>query len=128
MGVDDRITRSKAETRALPNIPWERKVVSFCKALDEDTRYVELCRAGLDDDRIRRILDGQEDAPDTDDTSEADSQICKTFLAKISGTDKPEEDCIFGPVMRIDHRDILENVPEISDPSQLHGDVDLFQE
>ncbi|KAK0196710.1 hypothetical protein F5146DRAFT_14357 [Armillaria mellea] len=36
---------------------------SLCEALDKDVRYIELRRAGLDDDRIRRILDGQEDAP-----------------------------------------------------------------
>ncbi|KAK0496984.1 hypothetical protein EDD18DRAFT_1164784 [Armillaria luteobubalina] len=99
---------------------------SFCKALKEDSRYVELLRAGLDDDRILQILDGKEDGPDADDTSETDSQICKTLLAKIPGSDEPEEDCGFVPVMRIDH--VLSNVSEISDPSHLHGDMDLFQE
>ncbi|KAK0228939.1 hypothetical protein IW262DRAFT_1354010 [Armillaria fumosa] len=93
-------------------------------AVVEDERYIELLRAGLDDDRILRILDGQEDGPDTDDSSETDSQVCKTLLAKIPGIDKPEEDSGFVPVLRIDH--VLSNVPEICDPSQLHGDVDLF--
>ncbi|KAK0228973.1 hypothetical protein IW262DRAFT_652358 [Armillaria fumosa] len=96
---------------------------SFCKALEEDDRCTELLQAGLDDDRILRIL---EDGPDTDDDSETDSQICKTLLAKIPGSDKPKEDYSFVPVLRIDH--VLSNVPEISDPSQLHGDVDLFRE
>ncbi|KAK0484071.1 hypothetical protein IW261DRAFT_1466542 [Armillaria novae-zelandiae] len=99
---------------------------SFYKALEEDDRYIELLRAGLDDDRILRIIDGREDGPDTDYASETDSQICKTLLAKIPGSDKPEEDSGFVPILRIDH--VLSNVSEISDPSQLHGDVDLFQE
>ncbi|KAK0484043.1 hypothetical protein IW261DRAFT_995914 [Armillaria novae-zelandiae] len=94
------------------------------EAIVEDEHYVKLLRAGLDDDTILRILDGQEDAPDTDDSSETDSQVCKTLLAKMPGIDEPEEECSFVPVMRIDH--VLSNVPEISDPSQLHGDVDIF--
>ncbi|PBK78615.1 hypothetical protein ARMSODRAFT_947574 [Armillaria solidipes] len=122
----DLLARVPSEWRDYYYTPRANFSDSFCKALDEDERYVELLRAGLDDDRILRILDGQEDAPDTDDASETDSQICKTFLAKIPGTDKPQEDRIFVPVLRIDH--VLSNVPEISDPSRLHGDVDLFQE
>ncbi|KAK0228977.1 hypothetical protein IW262DRAFT_1354084 [Armillaria fumosa] len=90
----------------------------------EDSRYGKLLRAGLDDDRILQILDGQEDGPDTDDSSETDSKICKTLLAKIPGMDKPEEDYGFVLVIRIDH--VLSNVPEVCDLSQLHGDVDLF--
>ncbi|PBK78602.1 hypothetical protein ARMSODRAFT_968693 [Armillaria solidipes] len=85
---------------------------SLLDALREDRRYGELRRAGLDDE--------------TDNASETDSQICKTFFAKIPGSDKSKEDAIFVPVMRIDH--VLSNVPEISDPSQLFGDLDLFQE
>ena len=118
--------RVLSEWRDYLGLPRADFSSSFCEALDKDVRYIELRRAGLDDDRIRRILDGQEDAPDTDDASETDSQICKTLLAKIPGSDKPEEDCAFVPVMCIDH--VLSNVPEISDPSQLCGDVDLFQE
>ncbi len=99
---------------------------SLLDALKEDRRYGELLRAGLDDGRIMRIINGLEDTPETDNASETDSQTCKTFFAKIPGTDESEEDAIFVPVMRIDH--VLSNVPEISDPSQLYGDVDLFQE
>ncbi|KAK0463717.1 uncharacterized protein EV420DRAFT_1745247 [Desarmillaria tabescens] len=99
---------------------------AFLIAFREDVRYGELLRARLDDTQIQRILDGQEDAPDTDDASETDGRTCKTFLAKVPESDDPEEDGIFVPVMRIDH--VLSNVPEISDPSQLCGDVDLFRE
>ncbi len=101
------------------------------KAFREDKLYRELLRTGLDDDRILRILDGQEGVPDTDvsdDASQAstDSQASQMFLATVPGCDKPCEDRIFVPVMRIDL--VLSNVPEISDPSQLCGDLDLFQE
>ncbi|PBK93004.1 hypothetical protein ARMGADRAFT_1165303 [Armillaria gallica] len=122
----DCFVRVRTEWRDYLDSPSVGPSLSLDKAIEEDSRYGELLRAGLDDDRILRILDGQEDAPDIDDASETDSQICKTFLAKIPGSDKPEEDCAFVPVMRIDH--VLSNVPEISDPSQLCGDVDLFQD
>ncbi|KAK0441987.1 hypothetical protein EV421DRAFT_2036171 [Armillaria borealis] len=122
----DLFVRIPSEWRDYLESPCTDFSLSFGIAHGRDIRYRELLRAGLDDDRILRILDGQEDAPDTDDASETDSQICKTFLSKIPGSDKPQEDRIFMPVMRIDH--VLSNVPEISDPSQLHGDVDLFQE
>ncbi|SJL00852.1 uncharacterized protein ARMOST_04166 [Armillaria ostoyae] len=46
---------------------WERPLF---KGVKEDMRYSQLLRDGLDDDRILRILDGQEDVPDIDDTSE----------------------------------------------------------
>ncbi|KAK0183885.1 hypothetical protein F5146DRAFT_1229140 [Armillaria mellea] len=119
------LARVPSEWKDYLDSPCATFSLSFCKAHTEDERYVDLLRAELDDDRILRILDGREDAPDRDNTSETDSQICKTFLAKIPGIDKPEEDCSIVPVLRIDH--VLLNVPEISDPSQLHGDVDLFQ-
>ncbi|KAK0484042.1 hypothetical protein IW261DRAFT_1606100 [Armillaria novae-zelandiae] len=116
--------RVRTEWRDYIDTPSMLPSLRFYKAFEEDDRYGELLRAGLDDDRILRILDGQEDGPDTDDSSETDSQVCKTLLAKIPGIDTPEEDRSFVPVMRIDH--VLSNVPEISDPSQLIGDVDLF--
>ncbi|KAK0441938.1 hypothetical protein EV421DRAFT_1810832 [Armillaria borealis] len=90
------------------------------KPLAEDARYYRLLQSGL------RILDGQEDAPDTGNTSETDSQSCHMFFANIPGSEVPEEDRIFMPVLRIDH--VLSNVPEISDPSQLWEDRDLFAE
>ncbi|PBK92986.1 hypothetical protein ARMGADRAFT_143952 [Armillaria gallica] len=101
------------------------------KAVREDKLHRELLRTGLDDDRILRILDGQEEVPDTDVPDDAsqtstDSQASQMFLATVPGCDKLEEDRIFVPVMRIDL--VLTNVPEISDPSQLCGDLDLFQE
>ncbi|KAK0211125.1 hypothetical protein DFS33DRAFT_352793 [Desarmillaria ectypa] len=95
------------------------------KALEEDGLYHRLLRSGLDEDQILRILDGEETAPDTDDVSETDSQTCRTFLANIPGLEEPEDD-IFIPVLRIDH--VLSNVPEISDPSQLWEDHDLFEQ
>ncbi|KAK0484073.1 hypothetical protein IW261DRAFT_997368 [Armillaria novae-zelandiae] len=122
----DYFVRVRAEWRDYLDSPSLDPSLLLYKAIEEDSHYSELLRAGLNDDRISRILDGQEDGPNTDDTSETDSQVCKTLLAKIPGIDKPEEDCGFVLVMRIDH--VLSNVPEISDPSQLHGDVDLFLE
>ncbi len=122
----DLFARVPSEWRDHLESPSADNSLSFGIAHDRDIRYRELLRAGLDDDRILRILDGQDDAPDTNDASETDSQNFKTFLAKTPGSDKPEEDRIFVPVLRIDH--VLSNVSEISDPSQLHGDVDLFQE
>ncbi|KAK0463715.1 uncharacterized protein EV420DRAFT_1104445 [Desarmillaria tabescens] len=118
--------RVRTEWRDYHDSPRAQFSESLCEALEEDGRYRQLLRAGLDDARIQRILDGQEDAPDTDDASEIDGRTCKTFLAKVPEFDDPEEDGIFVPVMRINH--ILSNVPEISDPSQLCGDVDLFRE
>ncbi|KAK0239702.1 hypothetical protein EDD85DRAFT_787950 [Armillaria nabsnona] len=105
--------------------------LELMKACKEDKLYSELLQTGLDDDRILRILDGQEEAPETDVLDDAsqtstDSQASQMFLAKVPGCDKLEEDRIFVPVMRFDL--ILSNVPEISDPSQLFGDLDLFQE
>ncbi len=93
-------------------------------------RYRQLLQAGLDDDRILRILDGQEEAPKTDVPEDAsqtssESQASQMFLGKVPGCDKLE-DLIFVPVIRVDH--VLSNVPEISDPSQLCGDLDIFQE
>ncbi|KAK0497009.1 hypothetical protein EDD18DRAFT_1462651 [Armillaria luteobubalina] len=105
------------------------EMMNACK---EDRLYRDLLsRPGLDDDRILRILDGQEEVPDTDvpdDVSQnsMDSQANQMFLAKVPGCDKLEEDYNFTPVMRIDL--VLSNVAEISDPSQLIGDLDLFQE
>ncbi len=105
--------------------------LQLMEAFDEDKLHSKLLRTGLDDDRILRILDGQEEAPDTDVSDDAsqtstDSEASQMFLAKVPGCDKLEEDRIFVPVMRFDH--VLSNVPEISDPSQLCGDLDLFQE
>ncbi|KAK0463724.1 uncharacterized protein EV420DRAFT_1104745 [Desarmillaria tabescens] len=96
------------------------------KPLAEDLRYNRLLQSGLDEDRVLRILDGQEPAPDTDDTSETDNQPCQSFLANIPGSEEPKDDDMFMPVLRIDH--VLSNVPEISDPSQLWEDRDLFEE
>ncbi|KAG7440208.1 uncharacterized protein BT62DRAFT_924202 [Guyanagaster necrorhizus] len=106
-------------------VPTERRDYSF----DEDDRYEQLLRAGLDDDQILRVLDGQEDPLATDvpdEASETDSLASPMFLAKVPSSDKLEHEPCFVPVMRIDH--ILSNVPEIADPSQLRGDLDLFQE
>ncbi|KAK0196674.1 hypothetical protein F5146DRAFT_1012477 [Armillaria mellea] len=91
---------------------------------DEELR--KLLRAGVDEHRVFRILNGIEERPDIctdppDDTSET----CKTFLAKIPGIDDLEADDGFIPVLRIDH--ILTNVPEISNPLQLWEDRDLFR-
>ncbi|KAK0496993.1 hypothetical protein EDD18DRAFT_183185 [Armillaria luteobubalina] len=122
----DLLARVPSEMRDYYHTPRADFSDSFSKAFDEDERYGELLRAGLDDDRILRIIDGQEDGPDTDDALETDSQTCKMFMARIPGIDKLEEEWTFAPVLRIDH--VLSNVPEISDPSQLHGDVDLFRE
>ncbi|KAG7448149.1 uncharacterized protein BT62DRAFT_1074655, partial [Guyanagaster necrorhizus] len=94
------------------------------KPLAEDGRYHQLLRSGLDDDQVLRILDGQEDAPDTDNRSETDSQTGQTFLANMPGCDEPEDD-IFMPVLRIEY--VLSNVLEVFDPSQLWEDRDLFQ-
>ncbi|PBK92978.1 hypothetical protein ARMGADRAFT_143850 [Armillaria gallica] len=93
-------------------------------------RYHQLLLAGPDDDRIFRILDGQEEVPKADVPDDAyqtsgESQASQMFLVKVPGYDKLE-DIIFVPVIRVDH--VLSNVPEISDPSQLYGDLDLFQE
>ncbi|KAG7442175.1 uncharacterized protein BT62DRAFT_936268 [Guyanagaster necrorhizus] len=98
-------------------------------AFDEDDRYEQLLRVGLDDDQILRVLDGQEDPLATDvpdEASETDSLASPMLLAKVPSSDKLEYEPCFVPVMRIDH--ILSNVPEIADPSQLCGDLDLFQE
>ncbi|KAK0196713.1 hypothetical protein F5146DRAFT_1116175 [Armillaria mellea] len=99
----------------------------FCKALDEDTHYVELLWTRLGNDKILQTLDSQEDAPEIDDALETDtSQIFKPFLAKIPRSDEPEEDCVFAPVICIDHA--LPNVPEIFHTLQLHGGMNLSQE
>ncbi|KAK0228931.1 hypothetical protein IW262DRAFT_651322 [Armillaria fumosa] len=101
------------------------------KAFSENKLHRDLLsRTGLDDDRIMRILDGQEEVPDMDISDDAsqtsmDSQASQMFLADVPGCDKLEEDCTFIPVMRFDH--VLSNVPEICDLSQLRGDLDVFQ-
>ncbi|KAG7448162.1 uncharacterized protein BT62DRAFT_1003951 [Guyanagaster necrorhizus] len=77
------------------------------KPLAEDVCYSRLVRSGLDDDQVLRILDGQEDAPDTDDRPETDSQTRQTFLTNIPGRDEPKDD-IFMPVLRIDP--VLSNI------------------
>ncbi|KAK0196659.1 hypothetical protein F5146DRAFT_12708 [Armillaria mellea] len=98
------------------------------EAFNEDNPYSKLLQIGLDDDRIMRILDGQEEAPDSDvpDDASQTSEARQMFLAAVPGCDKLEEDEVFSPVMRFDH--VLSNVPAISDPSQLVGDLDFFQE
>ncbi|KAG7448163.1 uncharacterized protein BT62DRAFT_1074667 [Guyanagaster necrorhizus] len=101
----------------------------LCKAFEEDVRYRQFLHAGLDDDQILRILDGQESAPATDvpdDASETDSLASQMFLAKLPGSDNLEEELCFVPIMRFDH--VLSNVPGIAALSQLCGDLDLFQE
>ncbi|KAK0196734.1 hypothetical protein F5146DRAFT_1012694 [Armillaria mellea] len=101
-------------------------------ALTEDILHGELLsRPGLDDDRILRILNGQEEVPDKDVPDDAsqrstNSQASQIFLAEVPGCDQLEEDYNFAPVMRIGL--VLSDVPEICDPSQLCGDLDLFQE
>ena len=101
-------------------------------ALEEDILHRELLsRPGLDEDRILRILDGQEEVPDKDVPDDAsrrstDSQASQIFLAEVPGCDQLEEDYTFEPVMRINL--VLSDVPEIRDPSLLFGDLDLFQE
>ncbi|PBK78601.1 hypothetical protein ARMSODRAFT_1030838 [Armillaria solidipes] len=105
--------------------------LQLMEAFDEDKLYSKLLQTGLDNDRILRILDGQEEAPDTDMLDDAsqtstDSQASQMFLATVPGCDKLKEDRIFVPVMSFDH--VLSNIPEISDPSQLFKDMDLFQE
>ncbi|KAK0441937.1 hypothetical protein EV421DRAFT_2036136 [Armillaria borealis] len=125
----DVCARVLTEWRDYSQSPCVMLSAPLVKAIPEDIRYGRLLRAGVDDDQALRILDGQQDTPEIDfpdDMSETDSQTCKTFLAKIPGSDKPEEDATFVPVMRIDH--VLSNVPEISDPAQLCGDLELFQE
>ncbi|KAK0463693.1 uncharacterized protein EV420DRAFT_1745229 [Desarmillaria tabescens] len=99
---------------------------ALTKPLLQDEEFYHLLRAGVNEDRILRILDGIEQCPDIcmdppDDTSET----CRTFLARIPGIDELEADNGFIPVLRIDH--ILTNVPEISDPSDLWEDRSLFR-
>ncbi|KAK0196742.1 hypothetical protein F5146DRAFT_994613 [Armillaria mellea] len=122
--------RSRGPLELSGALPWDNCYHPTCyDSIPEDIRYGQLLRAGVDDDQALRILDGQQDGPEIDlpdDMSETNSQTCKTFLAKIPGSDNPEEDAAFAPVMRIDH--VLSNVLEISDPAQLCGDLDLFQE
>ncbi|KAK0183657.1 hypothetical protein F5146DRAFT_151568 [Armillaria mellea] len=101
-------------------------------ALTEDILHGELLsRPGLDHDKILRILNGQEEVPDKDVPDDAsqrstNSQASQIFLAEVPGCDQLEEDYNFAPVMRIGL--VLSDVPEICDPSQLCGDLDLFQE
>ncbi|KAK0211146.1 hypothetical protein DFS33DRAFT_1297743 [Desarmillaria ectypa] len=95
------------------------------KPLMQDEEHYKLLRAGVDEDRVFRILDGIEQRPDLcmdapDDTSET----CKTFLAKIPGIEELEADNGFIPVLCIDH--VLTNAPEISNPLQLWEDRDIF--
>ncbi|KAK0463753.1 uncharacterized protein EV420DRAFT_1106646 [Desarmillaria tabescens] len=96
--------RVLSEWRDYHDSPRAKFSVSLFKALEEDELHRDLLRAGLDDAKIQRILDGQEDAPDTDDVSETDSHTLQTFLAKIPGSDDPEEDEIFVPVMPMRRR------------------------
>ncbi|KAK0196764.1 hypothetical protein F5146DRAFT_1217759 [Armillaria mellea] len=118
-------------------IPSERRdysqsprVMSFSpqivKPLAEDSRYYRLLQSGLDEDQVLRIMDGQEDVPDTGHAPETDTQSCHMFFANIPGCEELEEDRTFLPVLRIDS--VLSNVREISDPSQLWEDRDLFAE
>lgn len=125
----DVCARVPTERRDYSQTPYVKFSSPLIKFMQEDARYDQLLQAGVDDDQALRILDGQEDPPVidvADDRSETDSHTCKTFMAKTPGSDDPEEDDTFMPVLRIDH--VLSNVPEISDPSQLHGDLALFQE
>ncbi|KAK0463760.1 uncharacterized protein EV420DRAFT_1761013 [Desarmillaria tabescens] len=125
----DICTRVPTEWRDYSQSPCAMLSAPLVKAIPQDMRYGRLLRAGVDDDQALRILGGQQDAPDVDipdDASETDSQICKTFLAKIPGFENPEEDGTFVPVLRVEH--VLSNIPGISDPSQLYGDLELFQE
>ncbi|PBK92968.1 hypothetical protein ARMGADRAFT_1030429 [Armillaria gallica] len=61
---------------------------------------------GLDDDSILRILDGQEEATETDVPDDAsrtssESQASQMFFTKVPGCDKLE-DLIFVPLIRVD--------------------------
>ncbi len=92
----------------------------------QDEEFCKLLRAGVDEYRALRILNGMEERPDICmDPSDDTSETCKTFLANIPGIEDLEADDGFTPVLRIDH--ILTNVPEISNPLQLWEDRDLFQ-
>ncbi len=59
----DCFVRARTEWRDYPDSPFVDPFLPLDEAFEEDSRYGELLRAGLDDDRILRILDGQEDAP-----------------------------------------------------------------
>ncbi|KAK0196708.1 hypothetical protein F5146DRAFT_1012601 [Armillaria mellea] len=126
----DVVGRVSTDWRDYSQSPLARHSRPLHTYLTEDKLYRELLQAGLDDDRILRILDGQEEAPDADvpdnaSQTSAYSEASQMFLAKVPGAGELEEDLIFVAVMRIDH--VLSNVPEICDPSQLCGDLDLFQ-
>ncbi|PBK78935.1 hypothetical protein ARMSODRAFT_947541 [Armillaria solidipes] len=120
-----------AEQRDHSQSPYLNCSPELDKFVAEDMRYRQLLQDGLDDDRILRILDGQEEAPETDvpdgsSQTSSESQASQVFLAKVPGCAKLEEDLILVPVMRVDH--VLSNVPEISDRSQLCGELDIFRE
>ncbi|KAK0463714.1 uncharacterized protein EV420DRAFT_1104434 [Desarmillaria tabescens] len=102
--------RALAERRDHSQSTYVKGTLEFDKAVMED--YCQLLQDGLSDDRILRILSGQEGAPDTDipddasqtsTKSDARSEASQIFLAKVPGTDKLEEDRIFDPVMHINH-------------------------
>ncbi|KAK0463762.1 uncharacterized protein EV420DRAFT_1638683 [Desarmillaria tabescens] len=125
--------RSREPLELSKPLPWNNCYHPTCydfyahliKPLAEDGRYYRLLQSGLDEVQVLRILDGQEDAPDTVDLSgRPDDEPYQTFLANIPGSEEPEDD-IFMPVLCIKH--VLSNVTEISDPSQLREDRDLFQ-
>ncbi|KAK0463761.1 uncharacterized protein EV420DRAFT_1729216 [Desarmillaria tabescens] len=125
----DLCARIPAEQKDYSQAPYVRFSRQLSKAIEEDGRYRDLLQAGVDDDRALQITDGHEDAPDTDvpdNASDIDGLASQMFMVKIPGSSELEEELIFMPVMRVDP--ILANVPEIGDPSQLFGDLDLFQE
>ncbi|KAK0440983.1 hypothetical protein EV421DRAFT_1813354 [Armillaria borealis] len=114
-------TRNYSET---PRLRCSSPTVNI--PLMQDEEFCKFLRAGVDEYRALRILNGIEERPDIcmdppDDTSDT----CKTFLAKIPGIEDLEADDGFTPVLRIDH--VLTNVPEISNPLELWEDRDLFR-
>ncbi|KAK0497012.1 hypothetical protein EDD18DRAFT_1164938 [Armillaria luteobubalina] len=86
----------------------------------------ELMKAFREDKLHRDLLTPDTDISDDASQTSADSQASQMFLAEVPGCDNLEEDYTFIPVMRFDH--VLSNAPEICDPSQLCGDLDVFQE
>ncbi|KAK0497025.1 hypothetical protein EDD18DRAFT_1331710 [Armillaria luteobubalina] len=93
----DVCARIRTEWRDYSHSPYVMLSAPLVKAIPEDIRYGGLLRAGVDDERAIRILDGEEDAPEIDlpdDMFETDSQTCKTFWNVFAGqltkfSDKP---------------------------------------
>ncbi len=122
--------RIPAEQRDHSQSPYSNCSPELDKFIGEDMRYRQLLQAGLDDDRILQILDGQEEAPKTDVPEDAsqtssESQPARCFSARCRAVInwKISSSCLLYVSITS-----CPNVPEISDPSQLCGDLDIFQE